>query len=118
MRKVYSNSLEETTVSSSKNYTEDATMSLSLQSAIQIHPDVLSREVNSEQLILSFEAGEYFGLDGVGGFIWNEIRNPIKVSEVIENVVGKYDVTREDAEADIIELLNQLIEQRLAIVVR
>jgi hypothetical protein len=88
-------------------------MKLSLNSTITVASDVVSCDLVEEAAILNLKDGVYYGLNPVGARIWNLIQKPIKVNEILEVLLAEYDVDPEVCQADLFELLGQLLENEL-----
>lgn len=88
-------------------------MELTLDSTVQVAQEVVSCDLVDEAAILNMKDGVYYGLNPVGARIWNLIQKPMKVSDILETLVGEYDVEREVCQTDLMELLEQLLEKEL-----
>lgn len=73
----------------------------------------LSTSVGSETVILHTDKGEYFGLNEVGASIWRLVQQPRSVEEIKSELVSEYDVTPEQCEEDLMQILAQLVEAGL-----
>jgi Coenzyme PQQ synthesis protein D (PqqD) len=73
----------------------------------------LSTTLAGEVVILDVDKGVYFGLADVGTLIWSLLQTPRRVSEIVDRIVGEYDVPREVAEADVRALLADLADRDL-----
>lgn len=76
----------------------------------QLTPQVVATDVSGETVILDYEAGKYFGLEGVGSFIWSEIKKSgsSSLKSLCESVVREYDVDEARCFADVKALLENL----------
>jgi len=90
--------------------------SINLNSIIKRNPELVSSDIDGEKVMMSIESGEYFGLDPVGGRIWELIENPIQVNILIEKLLDEFEVEKELCEADTLDFLNQLLEKNLIII--
>lgn len=86
---------------------------LTLDSTVQIDNEVVSCDLVDEAALLNMKDGVYYGLNPVGARIWELIQKPIKVSGILEVLVDEYDVERDVCQADLMELLEQLLEKEL-----
>lgn len=86
---------------------------LSLNSTVSIAKDVVSCDLVDEAAILNMKDGIYYGLNPVGAWIWNLIQKPIKVNEILDKLLEEYDVEKDVALNDMMELLEQLLENEL-----
>ena len=88
-------------------------MMLSKSSIVKISKNVVHCEVEDEVIILGMKDGIYYGLDHVGVFIWNIIQSPINVNEIHIAILENFDVTKEESETDLLELLSELVDNNL-----
>lgn len=75
--------------------------------------NALSTTIDGETVILHQEAGEYYGLNTVGTFIWELLEEPQTVNVVCEAVTAEYDVEYEQCETDVIAMVTELAEKDL-----
>lgn len=81
---------------------------------IQVSDTVLSSQLGDESVILDHQHGLYFGLEGVGSFVWEKIQeSPMTVAEIKAAVAEEFDADEATIEADINALLIQLKEEQL-----
>ena len=92
--------------------------SISLSSKIKRNPELVSTDVDGEKVMMSVDSGEYFGLDPVGGRIWELIENPIRIDDLVDILLEEFDVSKEQCEIDTLEFLNELREKKLLIVIQ
>jgi hypothetical protein len=89
-------------------------MSLSPETVITRHPDMLSAEIGGEAVMMSIEKGAYFGLNPVATRIWDLIETPRSVQALIATILDEYDVTPEDCERDVQGFVADMLEKGLA----
>lgn len=75
--------------------------------------EIVASDIDGETVMMSVENGKYYGLDDIGSRIWKLIEKPIKVSDLIDTLLKKYNVGRETCEKDVLKFLNQLIDDRI-----
>jgi hypothetical protein len=81
---------------------------------IKLSDTVLSSQLGDESVILDHEHGLYFGLEGVGSFIWEKIQEKeMSVAEIKEAVLEVFEVEPAIVDKDIETLLLQLKEEKL-----
>ena len=76
---------------------------------IIISEEALSQEVNGETVILDLNSESYFGLDSVGTRIWALLKEDKSVGQVLDALLEEYEVDRGTLEADLEELLDNLL---------
>ena len=84
-----------------------------LESSFLIPPQVMSRLVGDETVLLDLSTGIYFGLDGVGKRIWEIVADGKSAGQIIEIIADEYEVDDSRARTDVVEFLGELIERGL-----
>jgi hypothetical protein len=83
---------------------------ITLESIVYWVDDVLASDIDDEKVMMCLEKGKYYKLDPVGKRIWEMIEMPVKVSDLIDALLLKYEVDRETCEQDVLEFLGKLYE--------
>jgi hypothetical protein len=78
-----------------------------------IPPQVMTRTVGDEVVILDLASGTYFGLDPVGARVWELMTDGLSLGEICTQMLAEYEVAREDLERDVLSLAAELLEQHL-----
>lgn len=73
----------------------------------------LSTELDGETVILDTKKGGYSSLDSVGTEIWNALEQPICFEKIVDRILGKYEVGRQQCIDDVREFLGVLHERGL-----
>jgi hypothetical protein len=89
------------------------TASLDERSRVIISPSVYARAFGEEVVLLEFGKGEYFGLDPVGADVWRRLEAGDDLGMAADHIVAQYEVGREEALRDIVELVAQLESHEL-----
>ena len=84
--------------------------SISTESIVSQIEDIVTSDIDDEKVMMSVEKGQYYNLDPVGSRVWELIDKPIKVSELIDALLLKYDVDRETCERDVLAFLEEIHE--------
>jgi len=84
-----------------------------LQKRYRPDPAIVSREIAGETILVPIRQSasdleSIYTLDEVGGRIWELLDGQRTVAEVRDAIVAEYDVSPQEAEADLLELLEQL----------
>lgn len=85
----------------------------SLTSRVRIRDDVLSRDLQGEQVILDLSSGVYFGLDPMGTRIWHLLQEHQSLQKVLDSLVEEYEVTEAQCTQDLLSFVALLLEKRL-----
>ena len=86
---------------------------MDLETRLTVPPQVMSRLVGEETVLLDLESGMYFGLDSVGKLIWQAVSDGKSLAEAVDSIVAEYDVDEEQAQSDVIEFAGKLVERGL-----
>lgn len=89
------------------------TESLDERSLVTVSPSVYARAFGEEVVLLEFGKGEYFGLDAIGAEIWRRIEAGEPLGAVADHIVAEYEVSREEALRDIVDLVTELRDHDL-----
>lgn len=74
------------------------------------HPHVLAARVDDELVMTSMQAGNYYGIGGIGTLVWELLAEPRSIAELVEAVVADYDVERNQCTADLAGFLDRLVD--------
>ncbi|HEV2618179.1 MAG TPA: PqqD family protein [Candidatus Acidoferrales bacterium] len=73
----------------------------------------VSCKLGEEVAILSMKNSVYYGLDPVGARIWQLLQQPTSMGAIRDLIVEEYDVTPQQVESDLRELLEKLFGEGL-----
>ena len=79
------------------------------------HPQVAARIIDGEAVIVLPQSGQVNVLNEVGSRIWELIDGTRSVGEITEAIVAEYDVTAEQAERDVNEFIQELVESKMLV---
>ncbi len=77
----------------------------------------LSANLSGEAVILGLKDSVYYGLDGVGARIWELVQQPETLEVVADAISREFDVERDRAMHDLIDLTKVLVKRGLLDVV-
>jgi hypothetical protein len=73
----------------------------------------VSCNLNGESVILSLKKDSYYGLNNVGTFVWEMIKEPKTFRQIKDAILVKYEVNPDECERDLLELVNDLLDKEL-----
>ena len=86
-----------------------------LETVLSADADVVAREVGGETVLLHLGSGTYFGLNEVGGRIWQLLdQGDTTLGALCEAIEAEFDAPRDVVEADLLALAAQLVDNGLA----
>lgn len=86
---------------------------MNIADRIDLSPDVVAREVGGETMLLDLSSGTYFGLDEVGGKVWQALEDGNSLIEACDRIETDFEVSREQLEADVLALVGDLLAKGL-----
>ncbi|MCR8746858.1 lasso peptide biosynthesis PqqD family chaperone [Romboutsia lituseburensis] len=78
---------------------------ITLETIVSHRGDLDATDLDGEIVMMDLDKGQYFALNGVGSRIWQELEQPIKVGEIVDTLIGEYDVDRETCEKSVLEFV-------------
>lgn len=78
-----------------------------------VSPDVLSRVLDGETVVLDLGSGTYFGLNEVATRVWELANAGTPVGDIRARLLDEFDVTPERVEHDLEELFGALTARGL-----
>jgi hypothetical protein len=77
--------------------------------------EVAAKVIDDEAIIINLANGIYYSMDKVGGLIWEMIEGKHSLEEMVAATIARYDVSREQAQADVEQLVHELLQENLVI---
>lgn len=75
--------------------------------------EMLSTELDQETILMSIDAGAYFGLAGTAQWIWSKLDSPITYGSLLEEVIEEFNIAPEACAADLQGFLEQMEREGL-----
>lgn len=88
---------------------------MNLDTKLTIPPQVMSRLVGDETVLLDLASGVYFGLDGVGKRIWEAVEEGQSLGQTAAVITSEFEVGESRAQTDVIEFAKDLLERGLLV---
>ena len=88
---------------------------INLDTKLSVPPQVMSRLVGDETVLLDLESGIYFGLDSVGKRIWESVSEGNNLGQAVAIIIAEYEVDEEQAQTDVIEFASDLVTRGLLV---
>ena len=85
-------------------------------SILELAPGHIAVDSDEETVSLDPDSGHYFALDQVGASAWQLLREPHSFAELRDLLLERYNVSAEELEVDLRELLSGLITSGLVLV--
>ena len=89
-------------------------MSVTIDSVLVQDKNLPAADLDSGVVVLSVDAGAYFGFNDVASEIWRMLSEPRRVGEIFDALALSHDVDNTTLSRDVLPFLQTLIEQRLA----
>ncbi len=82
---------------------------------LKTNPSANCAIVGEEVIFLHEGEGAYFSLDGVGAFVWQALETPRQFGELVQMVMGDYEVEESVLREDLAKLASSLVAKDLLI---
>ena len=88
---------------------------LTLEQRVRPHPEVVDTNLDEgEVVLLHLESKTYYSLNLTGQRIWQGLTNGLTLMEVSRHLQEEFDVDTRQAERSVLDLVNELCQQKLA----
>ena len=77
--------------------------------------DVAAEILDGEAVMINLSTGVYYSMDKAGALVWDRLQAGCTLDDVITAVTGTYAVPREQAESNVRELVEELVQENLLI---
>jgi hypothetical protein len=88
---------------------------VALESFLRRGERVLVKHIADACVLLHLETGQYYALNDVGGEVWALCDGGHSVAGIISIISQAYDAPREVIEADVLEILQEFVNEQLAV---
>ncbi len=76
-------------------------------------PEMIATEIDQETILMSIDAGAYYGLKGPAQSIWKKLETPMTFSALVDSLVKEYRITPEICVADVKKFLAEMEREGL-----
>lgn len=78
--------------------------------------DVAAQVLDGEAVMINLSNGFYYSMGNVGAFIWERIEAGNGLDTIVTALTRRYEVSAERAQADLEQLVAQMLEENLVLV--
>jgi len=75
--------------------------------------EMISTDLDQETVLMSIDAGAYYGLEGPAQSIWRALETPMTFATLIEHLTREYNVAPETCTADVEKFLGEMEKEGL-----
>jgi hypothetical protein len=87
-----------------------------LDGRLRPHSQVVDTKLDEgEVVLLHLESKMYYSLNPTGERIWQGLKEGLSLREISQRLQGEFDVSEENADRSVLDLINELCEQNLAL---
>jgi hypothetical protein len=88
---------------------------LTLDQKVRVHPQVVDTKLDEDEVVLlHLDSKTYYSLNPTGERIWDGLKKGLTLREISRRLQEEFDVDEERANKSVLELVNELCEQKLA----
>lgn len=70
-------------------------------------------DMDGEKVMLSIENGKYYNLGEMGGVIWDLIKAPTSIDQLVNTLLQQYEVEQNECEVEVMGFVKRLIDEDL-----
>jgi acetylornithine/succinyldiaminopimelate/putrescine aminotransferase len=70
-------------------------------------------DMDGEKVMLSIQNGKYYNLGEMGGVIWDLIKNPITINQIVNSLIAQYEVEQRECEEQVMAFIKMLNDESL-----
>ena len=86
-------------------------MSIEMRTTLVRSADILHAPVGKEEAVMmSIEAGHYYGVNTVGARIWELLESPKTIEQLCVQICAEFDVDAQTCETAVLEFTHNLID--------
>jgi hypothetical protein len=74
---------------------------------------MLSTDLDQETVLMSIEAGAYYGMAGTARTIWEKLQTPMTFAALVDEMVKQYAITPEACAAELQGFLGEMEQEGL-----
>lgn len=89
---------------------------MNLLDTAEVPSQVMTREMGDETVILDLASGTYFSLNPIGTRFWQLVREGRTLAQMCDVMQDEYEVARDQLEADLQRLANELVGRGLLVI--
>ncbi len=86
---------------------------LTIRSHVVATKNQIGADLAGESVVLHLKNGVYYGLNTVGSRVWTLVQQPIRVQEIVGDLVSQYEVEPQHCEQDVLALIEKLVAEGL-----
>jgi len=86
---------------------------ITLSSVIAKNAEIVTADMDGETVMMSIETGKYYNLGKMGSVIWSMLETPLSLETLIEKLLGKFNVEREQCEKEVSSFLSETYKEGL-----
>ena len=89
---------------------------ITLEQKVQPHSEVVDTKLDEgEVVLLHLESKTYYSLNQTGERVWQGLKDGLCLSEISCKLQEEFDVNSDQAAKSVLDLVNELCEQNLAV---
>lgn len=88
---------------------------LSLKTVVSRGSEHVETRVGDQTMMMSIAQGSYFSVDATAARIWDLIEAPVALSDVVSKLMSEYEVSEQQCSEQVLDFVEQLIANGLAV---
>ena len=90
---------------------------VTLDTIVASGSSLVSADVGDDLVLLHVDKNAYYDTDAIGADIWHQLEQPVRVRDLCDRLVQKYDVDPETCQRDVLAFLIEALREEVVRVV-
>lgn len=86
---------------------------IDLNSTVKQRDDLEGTDLNGELVMMNMEKGKYYSLNEVAKEIWEKVKEPISVLDLIKKLMEEYDIENTECTETVMKFLGRMKDEEL-----
>lgn len=78
--------------------------------------DIIANAIGKETVMMSINAGRYYGTNNTGSYIWKVLENPLTFSQLCDILAADFKITKEQCINEITPFIEELSKENIILV--
>jgi len=88
---------------------------VTVETVLAQRPDLGAATIDEVTAVMDEDADAYLLIDAIGSVIWERLAQPVRMSDLCEELAASYDVDPETCRRDVLDFANDLVRRGLAV---
>src|SRR6476469_6724308 len=83
---------------------------VTLSTIVVAMEDQISTPMKNETVLLHLKTGKYYSLNRAGTLVWEQVKEPVSLGQIVDVMLTKFNVDRARCEVDVQNIIASLLD--------